>query len=480
MANALFVGREKEIESLKGLLNNQHANLVVIRGRRRIGKSRLVEEFAKGKRFYVFSGIPPVEGTDAQSQREIFGKQLGDQLSMPSLRFDDWSDIFRMLARETKEGQVVILFDEISWMGSKDPAFIGKFKNAWDLEFQKNPNLILILCGSVSTWIEKNIIKSTALYGRISYYITLDELPLSDCSQFLDLKGFRGSTYEKFKILSVTGGIPWYLQQINATLNADDNIKNLCFQRDGLLFKEYDLIFHDLFEKRSEIYRPIVETIAGGPRELNQIAEALKYPVSGTLSSYLEDLIQSGFISRDYTWSLKSGELSRLSHYRLSDNYLRFYLKYILPNKARIEKDGFSEIDLNELPGLKSILGLQFENLVIKNRKKILQKLKIKPGDVVADNPYFQRKTTKTPGCQIDYLIQTRFNTLFACEIKFSQSELKSDVISEMKDKLNRLVLPRRFACWPVLIHVNGVEETVIDKSYFTEIIDFADFLEKQ
>jgi len=478
MSDLIFVGRKREIEGLNALFQRKSANLAVIRGRRRIGKSRLVEEFAKGKQFYVFSGIPPVEGTTAQSQRDVFAKQLGDQLGMPGIRLDDWSTLFTLLSRQTQKGNVVILFDEISWMGSKDPTFIGKLKNAWDLEFQKNPNLVLILCGSVSTWIEKNIIKSTALYGRISHYVTLEELPLGDCNKLLDLKGFRGSIYEKFKILSVSGGVPWYLQQINAKLNSDDNIKNLCFQKDGLLFKEYDLIFHDLFEKRSEIYKPIVEALASGSKELSQLAKEIAYPLSGTLTSYLDDLIQSGFIARDYTWIVKSGMPSRLSHYRLSDNYLRFYLKYVRPNKAKIEKGDFNDINIDQLPGWKPILSLQFENLVIKNRNKILGKLGIKPEDVVADSPFFQRKTVKMKGCQIDYLIQTRFNTLFACEIKFSQSELKSDVVAEMKEKLNRLSLPRQFSCWPVLIHVNGVEDPVIDQAYFTEIIDFAEFLE--
>lgn len=474
----VFVGRKDELERLNSLLGKKSASVVVVKGRRRIGKSRLVEEFAKGKRFLVFSGIPPIEGTTAQSQRDVFAKQLGTQVGLPSIQAQDWSDLFSLLARFTLEGEVVILFDEISWMGSKDPLFLGKLKNAWDLEFKKNPHLILIFCGSVSTWIEKNIISSTAFFGRISLYLTLEELPLNDCSKLLDLQGFRGSIYEKFKLLSVSGGIPWYIEQIQSTLNADDNIKNLCFLKDGILFKEFDLIFHDLFERRSEIYQPIVESLAEGSKEFNEISKALKYQKSGALSAYLDDLIQSGFITRDYTWSIKSGKPLRLSHFRLSDNYLRFYLKFIKPNAYKILEDSFKDIKIDNLPGWKTILGLQFENLVLKNRKKIWEKLKIEPEDIVVNNPFFQRKTTRTPGCQIDYLIQTRFNTLFSCEIKFSQKELKSEIIKEMEDKLDRFILPRRFSCWPVLIHVNGVDENVIDRGYFTKIIDFSEFLE--
>jgi hypothetical protein len=332
----------------------------------------------------------------------------------------------------------------------------------------------------VSTWIEENIMSSTAFFGRVSLYLTLEELPLNDCNLLLDTQGFRGSIYEKFKLLAICGGIPWYLQQVQANVTADENIKNLCFHKDGLLFIEFDLIFHDLFQKRSLIYRPIVEALANGPKEYNQISSELKYPKSGALSSYLEDLIQSGFISRDYTWGIKAGKPSRLSHFRLSDNYLRFYFKCILPSQMKIQQDRFKDIRMDTLPGWRTIMGFQFENLVLKNRKEIWKSLGIKPEDIILDNPFFQRKTTRTQGCQIDYLIQTRFNTLFACEIKFSQAEINTDVIQEMKEKLMRFTLPRSFSCWPVLIHVNGVNENVVDQSYFSEIIDFSKFLEEK
>ena len=203
--DSLFIGRQKELERLGLLLTKKSASLVVVTGRRRIGKSRLIEEFAKGKRFFSFSGIPPSSGVTEQIQRDLFAKELSKQFHLPELRATDWSDLFTLLANQTSKGRVVILFDEISWMGIEDPTFLGKLKNAWDMEFKKNPQLILVLCGSVSTWIEKNIISNTAFFGRISLYPTIEELPLDDCNKMLDAIGFKSSSYEKFKILSVIG-----------------------------------------------------------------------------------------------------------------------------------------------------------------------------------------------------------------------------------------------------------------------------------
>jgi AAA+ ATPase superfamily predicted ATPase len=344
MLETPFVGRKKELKDLNLLISKKSASLVVVRGRRRIGKSRLIEEFAKDKKFLRFSGIPPTDHVTAQAQRDVFAQQLGKQLGLPGLQAADWADLFTLLASQVREGRVIILFDEISWMGFKDPTFIGKLKNAWDMEFKKNSELILVLCGSVSTWIEQNIIRSTAFFGRISLYLTLEELPLSDCNRLLEVQGFRGSVYEKFKLLSVTGGTPWYLEQIKSKLNADENIKNLCFRKDGILVNEFDLIFHDLFTRRSEIYKKIIEALAKGTLEFNKIHENLNYPKSGVLSEYLADLMSAGFISRDFTWHLKTGKDSRLSHFRLSDNYLRFYLKYVSHNRSKISRDEFNDI----------------------------------------------------------------------------------------------------------------------------------------
>lgn len=477
MAKDPFVGRKEELKRLSSLFKKKSASLVVVRGRRRIGKSRLIEEFAKGKRFFSFAGIPPTTAIDAQTQRDVFAQQLGEQIGLTGMVAYDWSLLFSLLAHHASEGPVIILLDEISWMGSKDPTFLGKLKNAWDLAFKKNPHLILILCGSVSTWIEENIISSTAFFGRISLLLKLEELPLNECHELLGARGFRSSAYEIFKILGVMGGIPWYLEQVQSGINADDNIRDLCFRKDGVLFNEFNSIFHDLFEKRSEMYRPIVEILANGPLEFGAICTSLHCSKSGTLSEYLDDLIESGFITRDYTWWVKSGKSSKLSHYRLSDNYLRFYLKHVMPNKDRILRDGFNAQALSSLPGWNSIMGLQFENLVLKNRRKIWENLGIKPGDIIADNPYFQKTTSTKKGCQIDYLIQTRFNTLFACEIKFSLHPLKTDVIDEVKEKLCSLSLPKRFSAWPVLIHVNGVSDGLQDSGYFSELIDFSQLL---
>lgn len=477
-----FIGRRQELSELEKLSKSK-ANLVVLKGRRRIGKSRFVEEFGKDKTFIRFSGVPSEIGTTDQMQKDIFTKQLSKELNIPYTKSDDWSNIFDLLAYHVKalkenKKRCVILFDEISWMGSKDPTFLGNLKNAWDIHFSKIDGLILVLCGSVSTWIEENIIKSTGFFGRISLYLRLEELSIAESNLFLDNQGFCGGIQERFKLLSVFGGVPWYLEHINGKLTADDNIRDLFFKKDALLFHEFNLIFHDLFGASGTIYKKIIEFLALKSSDLQTIGEQLNYSKSGNLSKYLENLIEASFVSRDFTWDIKDGSISRLSAFRLSDNYLRFYMKYVAHNKEQIQRGKYTNMDMASLPEWNAIMGLQFENLVLKNRDKIKKILGIKPQDVIVDNPFFQRKSTVKKGCQIDYMIQTRFKTIFICEIKFLSKEIQSSIIEEMKDKLSRLSLPRGFAFCPILIHVNGVSDALSDRKYFTEIIDFGQLIE--
>ncbi|OGT47111.1 MAG: ATPase [Gammaproteobacteria bacterium RIFCSPHIGHO2_12_FULL_41_15] len=477
MQKEIFTGRSQELAQLSTYLKKKTSSLIVIKGRRRIGKSRLVDEFAQRYKFYKFSGLPPVEAIKAQDQRNEFAQQLSQQTGLPEIQTDDWSKLFSLLARETAVGRVIVFLDEITWMADGDPTFIGKLKNAWDDQFKKNNKLILILCSSVSTWIEENIINSTGFFGRISWVLSLDPLPLSDCNTMLEQQGFKSSNYEKFKILSITGGIPWYLEQIQGEYSADENIKRQCFTKGGVLVEDFSKIFHDLFAKRDTIYKKVICGLATGPMTYEQIASNSQYSKSGRLSEYLDHLIQAGFVSRDYTWSLKTGKLMQLSQYRISDNYIRFYLKYIEPKKKQIEEKRIEKLNLTTLPGWETMMGLQFENLVVNNRHLLYQILNLEPESIVFDNPFFQHPTTRQKGCQIDFLIQTRFNTIYVVEIKFSKNPVKRKVIDEVKEKIKRISLPRGIAVLPILVHVNGVIDSIEEDAYFYRIIDFGELL---
>lgn len=472
--SADFVGRQRELDDLKSQLDKRVATLVVIKGRRRIGKSRLTEEFAKSfKSAFIFSGLAPASGITADDQKNEFIRLLQEYKIPRYSNSNDWGDLFFDLAQHTKSGKVLLVLDEITWMSQGEPTFLSKLKSSWDLHFKKNNKLILILSGSNSAWISKNILSSTGFFGRISYRLTLGELPLHQCDQFWYPKQKQISAYEKLKLLAITGGVPRYLEEIQPNLSAEENIKQLCFQKEGLLFNEFDEIFSDLFSNKSERYKSIIYTLANGETTVEGIAKKLGRSKGGDLSEILAELTEDGFISRDFSWHIKSGKVSKISRYRLSDNYMRFYIKYILPNKHRIEIGNSIALP----PAWETIMGLQFENLVINNRKQIHDLLNIKTEEIVFANPYLQTQTKERKKCQVDYMIQTKFNTIYVCEIKFSKSPIDVKIIRELEEKISRLQTPKGFSCRPVLIHVNGISDNIIAKDYFSTIIDFAELL---
>lgn len=470
-----FIGRQKELKKLLDLSKKKSASFIVVRGRRRIGKSRLILEYSKHfDKFYTFEGLAPEVNVTAQDQLKEFSKQMAQQLKLPLAKYDDWSDALWAIGERIKTGKILLFFDEISWMATNEPTFLGKIKYFWDNYLKKNNQLIFIVCGSASAWIEKKILSGTGFVGRISYTLTLEELPLSDCKQFWPK---NISAFEKLKVLAVTGGVPKYLEEINTKVSAEENIKQLCFTRGAILVEEFRQIFSDLFLRDSLFYKKIVGVLVTGPKERNEICKLLEIDAGGRISEYLTELELAGFITRDYTWSIKSGVDSKLSQYRLHDNYLRFYLKYIDKNLSKINRNSFHLKSLASLPEWNTIIALQFENLVLNNRSLIHQALNITPEEIISENPFYQRKTHAHAGCQIDYLIQTKFNTLYICEIKFSKNTIDSSVIHDIQRKIDSLSYPKGVSCRPVLIHVNGVSEDVLDSDYFSSIVDFSDFL---
>lgn len=477
MSNAIFIGRKPELERLKALHKKKMPTLCVVKGRRRIGKSRLIGEFAKisgSQTFWSFAGLAPEDGISAQEQRDNFARQLALMLKIPPMTFQDWSDAFEHLSLHIKPGNIV-LFDEISWMGSKDPSFIPKLKAWWD---KQTTHMLLVFCGSVSTWIEENILKSTAFFGRVNLTISLEPLSIPESAEFLRALGMKLSHYDMYKLLSIVGGVPWYLEQFSPGVSADDNIKQLAFEKGGLLVTEFDRIFHDLFNGKGVTYKKILDSLKDGARTLSEIRLSIEFAHSGTLSQMMDHLIVAGFVIKQSLWSFKTGASLKQSLYRISDPYMRFYLKVIEPNANVIADGGFDLVPLSTMPGFDAHMGLQLEALLLQNRPLLIQKLGISPVDIVRNGPYRQTKTTTQQGCQIDYLMQTKTNSLFICEFKFKRREIGGDIITEMQEKISRLKTPKGFAKVAVLFHLSGVAPIVATNPYFYRIVDIADFLE--
>lgn len=477
----MFFGRSRELDQLRRLKTKKTASLVCLLGRRRVGKSTLIEKFAENfKSSIAIQGLGPESKQTNQQQLDNFAESLSLQLNSRREYFTDWSQAFHYLASKTSSGECIILLDEVSWMGRHDPLFATKLKSAWDQYFKKNSRLVLVICGSVSTWIEDNILNNTSFEGRVSLSINLEGLRLSEINKFWDDSNHHFGSLEKMLILSVTGGIPKYLEEIVRTEEAEKNIVKLCFSPAGLLFKEYETIFSDIFERRKKSLEKIVKICLETKLSPAQIAYKLGKDLDGHLTQLLHILELSGFASRDYYFNF-DGSASKLSHIRIKDNYLRFYLKYIEPNKPRILKGGKVISSLFDLSGFEATLGYQFENLILANREQLYPILGISEQSIISSAPYVQRKgKSRRAGCQIDLLTHTDLDLFFLCEFK-CRRVLDATIIGEVQRKMRALELPKRSALKPVLIYEGQIENRVLEKfnSFFFKLIPFSRLLQE-
>ena len=464
----MFIGREEQLEQLKALWRKPVASLVTCRGRRRIGKSTLIEEFARRNRvrFIKLEGVEPQSGVGNETQLKAFSRQLVEQTGCEEAMPDSWFAAFAMLAKTLNPREkTVVLIDEISWMGKYDAAFPGELKYAWDNRFSRNPKLIMVLCGSVSSWIDEKILKSKGFVGRPSLNLLVPELSMRECATFWRRGGCRASSKDVVDVLSVVGGVPKYLENIDPALSADENVKRLCFTPGALLVDEFDEIFNDALDANLGLKKRMLVALGDGRKSPTEIAESLGIENNGHLSGYLDELEMAGFVAKDTGLNPGTGRRSNAVRYRISDNYTRFYLKYIEPNRELVRKGTFTFVSLGQLPGWDAMLGLQFESLIYGNLREVVRRIGLDGTLILSAAPYVQKPTTRAHGCQIDLLVQTR-RMHYVVEIKRRET-IGEWVVEEVEDKVSRLRTQRTVSVVPVLVYDGILSKRVMADGYF-------------
>lgn len=472
MKRTAFYGRKKELQWLEGLWDKRSSSLVVCSGRRRIGKSSLIEEFAERSkaRFIEIEGLAPDEGVDNAVQLRNFCARLAAQTGSPEVRAENWAKAFDALSVAIKgRARTIVFLDEVSWMGAFDKTFVAHLKNAWDRQFSKRDNLVLVLCGSVFPWIADNILHSRAFVGRVSLDLRLGELTLGDCRQFWGKAAARTPLKEILDVLSVTGGVPKYLDEIRPSLSAAENVRRLCFDPRGCLFGDFERIFTDAFGRNADERAKVLKCLVDVPRSLKTLAGKLGCPANGHLSNALKELVAAGFVSVDRGLTPASGRAVREVRYRVRDNYLRFYLKYIEPKRTAIQNGSYDCVSLDDLPGWGTIMGLQFENLVRNNVSSLLPLIGMGDAVVTSVAPYCKAATRRGEGVRIDLLVQTR-KSVCVVEIK-RRERIPAEVEEEVRKKVVRLGLPRAVSVRTALVYDGKLAGEVRESGYFDYLI---------
>ena len=459
-----IIGREKEIRELHDLYNSGNAEFIAIYGRRRVGKTFLVDEALKGKITFRHAGLSPV---DEQNRKNNLKAQLTHfffSLQMQGMKGgkcpSSWMEAFYMLEqlleKKSKDNKRQVVFiDELPWLDTPRSGFMTAFEGFWNTWGCHRDNLMLVVCGSASSWMLDNLINNHGgLYGRTTYEIKLHPFTLTECEEYFRGKGIRLSHYDIVQSYMIVGGIPYYLGYMKKGLSLAQNIDQLFFADGAKLHDEYDRLFASVFSNPEQMKR-IVQLLAG--RRLGftrkDILSKTGLDDCGSSTRMLKALEMSDFI-RPY---VPFGKSLREVYYKLIDPFCLFYLKFV---HTRKEMDPEFWMHNVTSASINSWRGFAFEEICFNHVDKIKKALNIL-GVSSRQSGWAVIGDDDTEGGQIDLLIERKDNVVNMCEMKF-YSELitiSKAYHAKLVHRQNLLMknLSRKTVVLPVLVTTEGL-----------------------
>ncbi len=466
----MFYGRNYEIKLLEEHFRSGRAELAIIYGRRRIGKTEIIKQFTKDKNALYFEAI---ENASQREQIDHFLIQLAKQLKRPKYDCKTWREVFDILTDIIKEGKWILTFDEFPWMASRKSALVSLLKFYWDQKWKSNPGLMLIICGSIASFMIEHIVHSKALHNRKTLEMKVGHLPCPDVMAFLG----KRSAWETAIIMMMVGGVPKYLEVFDPKRSAKININKQFFSKDGFFTNEFETIFKEQF-RTTAYYEAIVKLLSEENLSLTEIGRKISFEAGGALKKYLTNLESAGFVEE---WGSISpyGAKTRTRNYRLADPFLRAHFKFISPNKKRIQSNAGNDL-VDAIMGDKwnSFFGQAFDWLILANIEKVIELLEVPMSDIIQYGPYFKqpsRGKIRERGVQIDLMLVRKDNVITVIENKFTKDPVGSYIQDEVQAKIDKLDLSKGFTVEKVLISANGATKSVSEGGYFNKIITLED-----
>ena len=422
MSTGNLIARDEEIHRLERCLNETNAQLIILYGRRRIGKTYLINEFFDGRFDFKITGA-------FRESREVqlrnFAEELSSHLRKKVDTPQDWISAFRMLreylAELPKDEKHIVFFDEMPWLDTQRSGFLAAFEHFWNDYGCSLHHLVFIVCGSATSWMIRNIAENKGgLFNRQTCSIFLRPFTLKETEQYLNARGIRWSRYDTAECYMAVGGIPFYLSLLVPEKTLHDNIDNLFFRKRAELWDEFNHLYRTLFSS-SEQHILIAEAISTKRMGLtrSEISKKTGIPENGDLTKMLENLISSDFV-RAYSFF---GKKKADTLYQLRDYYSWFYFRFIKDCPGRDEH--FWSHSYGS-PAKYAWAGFTFEQVCKDHIPQIKQKLGI-AGVLAEESSWFAKETEEYRGAQIDLLIDRNDHVINLCEIKFSTDEFAVD-----------------------------------------------------
>lgn len=431
--NLSIVGRDFEVQKMRNFLTNQESELLAIIGRRRVGKTFLVKNVYQNEMVFHITGIQDVSRSlqldnfvEARNQFFVESKSF----KKPTNWITAFSQLKELMGKPKKKKRV-LFFDELPWLASNSNEFLKAFDHFWNT-WAIDQNLVVVICGSSASWMITNIMNHKGgLHNRVTQKIHLHPFTLYETEKFLLSKGLNMPRQNLISLYMATGGVPYYLKEIQKGSTSVQAINTMYFGKKASLKNEFNNLYKALFsnyEKHILVIRALASKWMGLTR--TEIVEHTQLQTGGAISTILNELETSGFIQSIRPF----GKQQRETLYRLTDEYSLFYIHFIEPHQ-HLENYWIKKYNTSIV---KSWQEYAFENLCLKHVEGIKQTLGIS-GVLTSESSFYKRNDKKTSGCQIDLLIDRADNAINICEMKFYTGayNLTQDTINDLQQKRN-------------------------------------------
>lgn len=413
-----LIGREYEIEKLDNMLIVGQPEFLAVYGRRRVGKTFLVRKYLKDNIVFDFTGTKA--GKTEQQLKNFYDEYIKrtktkTKKEPPS----SWQEAFSWLADylyklPKKKQKHVVFIDEMPWADTPKSGFVSALEFFWNRHISNMNNILLIACGSATSWIKKKLINARGgLHNRVTQRIKLMPFNLHETAAFIEALGAKLTPYQVVELYMVMGGIPFYLKEITKGKSATQLIDEICFSPKSLLQGEYLQLYHSLF-KNAGNHIQIIEKLASKAQGMTRKDIADKTRISeASLSRALEELVDCDFISFYDPLINKKKE----AIYKLTDLYSLFYLKFIKANKGNGK--GTWQL-LSAKSTFTAWSGYAFENICMMHINQIKKALGIS-GIYSTTSSWLFRGNDVLPGAQVDMIIDRADQAINLCEAKFTR-----------------------------------------------------------
>ncbi len=441
-----LIAREEELRILENCYTSNQPEFVVLYGRRRVGKTYLIRHYFADKEVTFFNATGSKDGYMAEQIRHFtdqISKVFYDGIAIQPQK--TWDETFKLLTTVIEkqiagDKPIILFFDELPWMATRNSRLLQALDYYWNQHWSNDPRIKLIICGSSASWIINKIINNKGgLHNRVTKRIWLEPFDLAETKLFLEDMGITLNHRQLLLLFMVMGGIPYYLSQVEKGLSAAQIIERLAFSKKSFLMNEFDNLFASLFEN-SDDHIQAVRILAAHPYGIGErdlLKKLGQHTIGGSGNKKLKELEETGFIMNfKPLFHKKKG-----TYYRLTDEYTLFYLRWIEPFKASLQKEALASGNWQTMqmtPEWYSWLGYAFETVCHKHVSKIRKALNLTVMSFASSWRYVPKKASSQKGAQIDLLFDRQDDSITLCEIKYSDEPfiLTKDYVDVLHRKM--------------------------------------------